>query len=318
MSLIKSAFLTQMVDPDANPLLSGYIEDFTESLTESICSKNYISNTINSKTMNQKNFEYLKDQIKFTGFGEGLENQLKEKMQLQTEAFNLSHQAKFGNDTVDATLQFRKSNQNDMYFFNSYQVNLKREDSTENTQQTFYINKGNNITLKEAFNLMSGRAVNKDLTNKEGQIYNAWIQMDFNTTETNGNYKLKQYHQNYGYDLNKELEKHPLEELKNQENKQRLMESLEKGNRQSVTFSNDGIQEKKFIEANPRFKTINVYDSHMHRLDNRQTKEEKQIQVGNDPAKQRAKNENRNAEEAGPDIPKASKKIRKKLKQTVT
>ena len=31
--------------------------------------------------MNQKNLDYLKDQVKFTGFGEGLENELKEKMQ---------------------------------------------------------------------------------------------------------------------------------------------------------------------------------------------------------------------------------------------
>ncbi len=31
--------------------------------------------------MNQKNFDYLKDQLKFTGFGEGIENALKEKLQ---------------------------------------------------------------------------------------------------------------------------------------------------------------------------------------------------------------------------------------------
>ena len=30
--------------------------------------------------MNQKNLEYLKDQIKYTGFGEGLEEVLKQKI----------------------------------------------------------------------------------------------------------------------------------------------------------------------------------------------------------------------------------------------
>ncbi len=66
-----------------------------------------------------------------------------------------------------------------MYFFNKYNLTLKQENSPNMMEQTFYINKGNNITLKEAFNLVSGRSINKDLTNKEGQVYNAWMQMDF-------------------------------------------------------------------------------------------------------------------------------------------
>ncbi len=40
--------------------------------------------------MNQKNFDYLKDQVKFTGFGEGMENELKEKMQKRPLNFKLS------------------------------------------------------------------------------------------------------------------------------------------------------------------------------------------------------------------------------------
>src|ERR1044071_10399868 len=103
-----------------------------------------------------------------------------------------------------------------MYFFNSYQLNLKQENTSDIMKQTFYINKGNNITLKEAYNLMNGRAINKDLTNKEGQVYNAWVQMDFKETDKNGNYQLKHYHQNYGFDLEKELTKYSIKELENE------------------------------------------------------------------------------------------------------
>ena len=74
--------------------------------------------------MNQKNFEYLRDQVKYTGFGEGLENELREKMQQQAPEFQISHSTKFGNDEVSATLHLRKSEQADMYFFNRYQVSL--------------------------------------------------------------------------------------------------------------------------------------------------------------------------------------------------
>ena len=64
--------------------------------------------------MNQKNLEYLSDQVKFTGFGEGLENELKEKMEQQTPDFQIAHKTKFGNDDVSSVLHFKKSDQTDM------------------------------------------------------------------------------------------------------------------------------------------------------------------------------------------------------------
>jgi hypothetical protein len=223
--------------------------------------------------MNEKNFDYLKDQVKYTGFGETLENDLKGKLQMGSPEFQIYHNAKFGNDSATATLYFKKSDQSDMYFFNKYDLTLKQESRPDIMKQTFYINKGNNITVKEAYNLMSGRAVNKDLTNKDGQVYNAWIQLDFKETDKNGNYQLRHYHSNYGFDLEKELAKHPLKELTNEQDKTRLIESLQKGNRQSLTFINDGNEQKVFIEANPRFKTIDVFDTSMQRVHNQSKKD---------------------------------------------
>lgn len=269
--------------------------------------------------MNQKNFEYLRDQVKFTGFGEGLENELKEKLQKQTPQFLLLHQGNFGKDETIATLHFKKSEQSEMYFFNKYDLTLKQENKPEIMNQTFYLNKEHNITLKEAFNLMNGRAVNKDLTNKEGQVYNAWVQLDFKQTDNNGNYKLKQFHQNYGFDLKAELAKHPIKELSIEQDKTRLLESLQKGNRQSVTFGQNGSEQKHHIEANPQFKSINIYDSNMQRLGSKQAKEEKQSQGESNSVKQDAKkqNPNKGSDDDGPDMPKASNKRRKKQGQSM-
>ncbi len=269
--------------------------------------------------MNQKNFDYLKDQVKFTGFGEGLETKLKERMDEQSPEFQLLHKTGFGKDEGVATLHFKKSNESDMYFFNKYELALKSEHSADIMEQTFFINKGNTITLKEAYNLMNGRSVNKDQTNKEGQVYNAWMQMDFKETNDSGNYKIKQFHQNYGYDLDNVLSKHPIKELSNEQEKTRLTQSLQKGNRQSVTFIENGNEQKRFIEANPQFKTINIYDSNMQRLNNRQSKEEKQSQGESKSVKQEAKNEGQNkGDDDGPEIPKAAKKKRKKQNQSVS
>ena len=123
--------------------------------------------------MNQKNFDYLKDQVKFTGFGDALEVELKEKMEKQSPEFQILHNAKFGNDATVATLHFKKSDQSDMYFFNRYNLSLKQEQNPDLIEETFYINKGNNITLNEAYNLMSGRETKsaKHGVKKEGQKY---------------------------------------------------------------------------------------------------------------------------------------------------
>lgn len=265
--------------------------------------------------MNQKNFEYLKEQVKYTGFGEGLENELKQKIEEGKPEFKLQHQTKYGDDTVTATLNFSQSKQSDMYFLNSYQVALQKESTAEKMEQTFYINKGNNITLKEAYNLMEGRSVNKDLTSKEGQVYNAWIQMDFKQSDDNGNFKLKHYHQNYGYDLEAVLSKHPIRELTNADFKESLMDSLKKGNLQSATFQINGTNQKQYIEANPQFKTINIYDGNMQRVDTRQAKSEQQSEGESKSVKQDNKKEMQSpAEDDGPEVPSASKKKRNRQK----
>lgn len=229
--------------------------------------------------MNQKNFEYLKDQVKYSGFGDSLENELKENLQKQQPEFKLAHQATFGKDQISSELHFKRSTQSDLYFLNSYDAALKKENQDQALKQTFYVDKqSGSTTLKEAYNLLDGRAVNKDLTNKEGQLYNAWLQMDFKQTENNGNYKIKQFHQNYGFDLEKSVEKLPIKELQIEGERSRLLQSLQKGNRQAVTFIKDGQEQKHFIEAAPQFKSVTVYDGSMRRVSNRQSKSEDQQQ----------------------------------------
>jgi hypothetical protein len=166
---------------------------------------------------------------------------------------------------------------------------------------------------------MSGRAINKDLTNKEGQVYNAWMQMDFKETDLGANYKMKHYHQNYGYDLEKVLANHPIKELSNEQDKSRLMESLAKGNRQSVVFIENGNEQKRFIEANPKFKSINVYDGNMQQVVNKQSKGERETQGETNNNKQETKRENQKQSDAddAPEVPRASAKRKRKHGQSL-
>jgi len=232
--------------------------------------------TLNTKAMNEKNFEHLEKQIKFTGFGEQMGEALKKNIEQGQPAFTLNHETSYGTDKVNAALQFKKSNQTDMYFFNSYNLQVQKEGKEPSPEQTFYVNFGNTITLKEGYNLMEGRAVNKDLINQKGENYNAWLQFDFKNTDDKGNFKLNHYHENYGFKLEEALAKHPIKELARDDYKENLMDSLKKGNLQSATFVKDGQEIKQFIEASPQFKTVNLYDSTMQRQDNRKSQENKQ------------------------------------------
>jgi hypothetical protein len=254
-------------DPDANGLHNKDGNGFTDALIEHF-EQQQILNNKNVPPMNNDNYDFLVNQLKYTGFGDELNQQLKEKITSQVPEFTLSFQKDYGNDQTVATLQFRKSNESDMYFFNRYALVLKNEQHSDAIKQTFYLGKGEaNITLKEGYNLVSGRAVYKDaLTNKEQQEYKAWLQVDFKVTDKNGNYKLHPYNEKYGFDLDKALKVYAIKELLDEQTKQRLVESLQRGNRQSVTITIGASDRKLYIEAAPRFKSLNIYNEMGKRL----------------------------------------------------
>lgn len=210
--------------------------------------------------MNQRNFEYLKEQLKYTGFGEQLSEQLLTSLQKRLPAFSLQYKTRFGKDDLTASLNFQRSADRQMYFFSSYLASLKNQDQPQRVNQLFYLRPTGTITLKEAFNLLQGRAVEKQLVNRQGEPYRAWVQLDFKNTDQEGNFKIKQFHQNYGYDLSAQLSTLSLIELADDLSKARLIDSLRRGNRQQVTVIDQGQQHKLYIEASPQFKAIIAYD----------------------------------------------------------
>jgi len=209
--------------------------------------------------MNQTNLDYLKENLKYMGFGDKLNDTLEHNIKQGFPEFVLKMDSEFNKSKLESTLHFSRSKETDMYFFNRHNAVLKNDVGT--TEQTFYVNKGHGVTLKEAFNLLEGRAVYKELTPKEGERYHAWIQLDFKQKEENGNYKTKQFHENYGYNLAETLQKFPIKELLDEQKRDRVMMSLQKGNLQSVTIEMGGKDQQYFIQANPQFKSLTIYDN---------------------------------------------------------
>lgn len=241
--------------------------------------KNYLLN-IKTNIMNQENLDYLKDNLKYMGFGEKLNEQLETNLKEGKELFQLSFSADVNKKPFEATLHFGKSETTDKYFFNSFDASLQKGNG-EKVDQTFYLNKGKGVTAKEAYNLLDGRAVHKDMTNKENEPYKAWLQLDFGNKDKHNNHEVKQFHENYGYDLKAAVGKLAIAELNDPEKEKSLMQSLMKGNVQSVTIEKNGTAEKMFVEANPQFKTVNLYDGQMKRVQKENLEQYKSVSQSN-------------------------------------
>ena len=231
---------------------------------------------INNQTPNimetQKEFdqvEYLKNQMKYLGFGEGeklhkdLEKGIKSKNQ-QFEIKTTSDKA-LPENKVDFILKFNKTDSGSI-FLNSYYAKLTNE-KNEEISHNFPVNRENTFTAKEAINLLEGRSVKIEFHNpKSDQQETAFVQFNFEEPKTEkGNYLFQNFYKNYGVETDKIVEKSNLI-FDKPEYKENTIKSLEKGNIVKVKFEQDDkIVEGKAV-LNPQNRNLKLYDSDMNRI----------------------------------------------------
>ncbi len=115
--------------------------------------------------MENNNLEFLKKNLKFLGFGTSLNAALEAKVSERQESFKIGVSADFnasqkdgslGKDKVNYELNFSRSSKPYHYFLDSVKVTLN-----DQIQNTFSYGKGNDVTAKEAYNLLRGASVLK-------------------------------------------------------------------------------------------------------------------------------------------------------------
>lgn len=103
--------------------------------------------------------------------------------------------------------------------------------------------------------------------------------------------------------------------MKDIELKALLMRSLRKGNVQPVTFENEDRRDKMFVEANPQYKSIILYDQDMKKVYQgtvmKQSPETKVSKSEEDTSKGKSEKKNLN-EDPGEPYTKAKKSSKKK------
>ncbi|MCR8561949.1 hypothetical protein KXD93_30120 [Mucilaginibacter sp. BJC16-A38] len=222
-------------------------------------------NQLNCNNMNTQNLDFLKKSLLNLGFGEQVNEALEKNINKKVPEFNLMAKHEFNQQKVDYNLHFKAGDNQDMYFFNKFDATMNKGKEKE-MNQTFYINKGNGITAKEAFNLMEGRAVHKQLFNKDGEKYQAWLQLDNDNLTQNGNKEIKRFSENYGFKLEDVLAGKGIKELNTPEGTENLFRSLKKGNTQQITVERNGEEKKYFIAASPQFKTVDLFDHQQKKI----------------------------------------------------
>lgn len=231
------------------------------------------NNNQNPKIMEtQKEFDqvqYLKDQLKYLGFGEdvALHKDLEKGIgakELQFEIKTISDKTLPGNN-VDFTLHYNKT-EKDGIFLNSYDANLTSEKG-DSTSQNFRVSRENSFTAKEAINLLEGRSVKIEFDNpKTNEREPAFVKLNFDDGKNQyGNYNFQTFYKNYGVNTADIIEKSNLI-FDKPEFKADTIKSLEKGNIVKVKFEQDGnVTEAKAV-LNPQYKNLNLYDNDMNRI----------------------------------------------------
>ena len=232
--------------------------------------------------MENNNLELLKKNLKYLGFGNSLSAALEAKISQRLEQFKIGVSSEFdafpkdgnqGKDKVNYELSFSKSPGSNLYFLDQLRITLN-----DRLQNTFPFGKGNDVTAKEAYNLLRGASIHKEaILNRQmdnstlasgeaglgkvgsgEKIESIWIKLDFEQLNEQGNYSYKKFYPGHGFLLETELSKYPIKELDNQQEKEALISSIGRGNAAKATLENG---QTVVIEADPEAKKIRFYDT---------------------------------------------------------
>ncbi len=213
--------------------------------------------------MNKENLDLLKNILRGLEFADdpNLFKQLDDNIWQGLPKFLLSTEAHFDEfTTLEGLLYFHRSDKADRHILAKYDCSLiYGATPLKSRTNTFFINNDEGVSFKEAFNLLQGRSVYKHLASPTEGRYYVWIKLDFDKRDDHSNYMIRKYRTEYGFELEKVLRHYPIQELTDETTKATLLKALERGDLHPVTFVKTRKTEHMLIEANPAFKTINIY-----------------------------------------------------------
>lgn len=202
------------------------------------------------------NLLYLQDQVAGINVKD-VDNRIEAIVSGMQDKSQLEYKTIIDGTPAKATLNFSKSDKTDYQFFNNYELELFKGDTS--TKQTFYINKKQNLTIGEASRLMAGHAIRKRFISKEGQPYNVWYQ-NAKTKNAEGQPTLRKFYDSYGFDHIALLKVSGIKDIDKGQNLYDIASRLEQGERVMVNKEVQGEIVQRQVDLSPMYKTLNFYD----------------------------------------------------------
>jgi hypothetical protein len=232
--------------------------------------------------MTEQELRFVENQFKKIGIAEAFTSGLIEKMKNGEQQITHAFMKMYDGDEAKANFYLKKPDTSNLYFLNKYELTIRKDGQANEVSRAFYLNNfkrkpdeenkfQNNFyttfTFKAAFNYLSGRPVLNTYQNQNGETYQSWDILNAKKILPNGKMEEKHYHENYGFDLEKVLKNYSIKELTNSEHKERLLQSLQRGNLQSVTFiGTDAKAAKLSISPDIPLGALKVYDENRTRI----------------------------------------------------
>ncbi|KAF2508695.1 hypothetical protein EYY60_16365 [Flavobacterium zhairuonense] len=214
------------------------------------------------------NFNSLNEKVQSIGFPD-LSEKLKNLIGKEQENFIvlLSYYIN-EKEKISHALSFSK-NAEGYFELDGFKSSLQNNSSPEDRRE-YYFKNGleNNFKLNEVYNLLSGRSVEHN---------QSWFQLDFNDRDASGSYHLKEFRNEYAYDLEKTLKAIPLKEISSQYEMEKLKNALRQGDSVSAVLVKNGRENQIYIEANPQFRSLNIYDRHFRKIQKASSKNQAAI-----------------------------------------
>src|SRR3546814_201360 len=232
--------------------------------------------------MNEKNLDYLQKQLFTLGFKDKLNSVLEQAISKELPEFTigLNNRRKGetgGFDHLRYELNFSRSKKSDLYFLNDYEVGLRKEGDPWPRVQLFDLEQHHRVTALEAYNLLSGRSIYKEIFREKKEDKqnleterpdktSIWMKLNMDVTEAYGYHPVQRFYPEYGYMLEESLSKYPFISLEDAEKKEGVLKDLKKGKLAEMRLDVNGELVPVFVAANPEMKTIDIYDKQMTEL----------------------------------------------------
>ena len=155
----------------------------------------------------------------------------------------------------------------DMYFLNDYEVTLVKAGTALPIKQVFDLERDNRITALQAYKLLSGNSLERDVYSKAengeaAEKKRVWFKLNLDVQYAYGNHPLKKFYPEFKFELAEAIEKYPFKGLSEQ-GKDSMMKMLRSGNMAQAEMFMGKKSFPVFVTANPQYKALDVYDKNM-------------------------------------------------------